>query len=309
VRAAAETARPRRWPQLLLLVAVCLAISIFAAACSGGDEAATTNDGSTTTLPVPPTETTAPEAEAPTGSETHASPEPAGSMPMGAGHELYVQAGCGGCHGENAEGTEIGPALPGHGEAVVIRQVRTPLDKMPSYTAARLSDDDLHEIAEYIASLAPEETHVEPVKLSDLSATHHWMALSAIEAGDLKDALHHVNHIVDLVKGEHLTAMKEAREHLEAGDAHEAEHLIEEMLAKTAKPDLTLKRLHLQLALTAVGARDTKEAIHQTRHFVALVKGKPKQNGLAVIKDLEAGDLHEAEHGIERLLGEKPHEG
>jgi len=190
----------------------------------------------------------------------------------------------------------------------VIRQVRSPLDKMPSYSAARLSDEDLHEVAEYIASLAPEETHMEPVELSDLSATHHWMALSAIEAGDLEDALHHLNHIIDLVKGKHLATMKAAREHLEAGDVHEAEHLVEEMLAGTAKPDLSLKRLHLQLALVAIEARDAEEAIHQTRHFVTLAKGTGKQDGRKVVTALAAGDLHEAEHLAQRLLGKTPHD-
>jgi len=283
----------------LLVLAVLVAAAVLAGGCGGDDKTAGSVEDTATTS----------EAATTTETEEAESQEASGEPMAGAkqGHELYIRAGCGGCHGENAEGTEIGPALPGHGEASVSRQVRLPLDKMPSYSAARLSDEDLHEIAGYLASLAPAETHVEPVQLSDLSATHHWMALSAIEAGDLKDALHHVNHIIDLVKGKHQAAIKEAREHLEAGDAHEAEHLIQEMLAGTAKPDLGIKRLHLQLALTASEARDAKEAIHQTSHFVALAKGDGKQAGREVIAALKAGDLHDAEHGIERLLGEAPH--
>ena len=110
------------------------------------------------------------------------------------GHDLFLQAGCGSCHGDNAQGTQIAPALPGHSEEVVMRQVRAPLDTMPSYSQEQLSDEGLHKIAEYIASLAPTKMHMEPVKLSDVVSFHHWMALSAIEAGNLDDALHHVDH-------------------------------------------------------------------------------------------------------------------
>jgi len=301
-KANAGAGRPGPRPRgvRLLILAVLLVALVLAGGCGGGDEGATADENTPTTSDAATTSETE-------GEESH---EASGDTMAAAkeGHQLYIQAGCGGCHGENAEGTEIGPALPGHGEAVVIRQVRSPLDKMPSYSAARLSDEDLHEVAEYIASLAPEETHMEPVELSDLSATHHWMALSAIEAGDLEDALHHLNHIIDLVKGKHLATMKAAREHLEAGDVHEAEHLVEEMLAGTAKPDLSLKRLHLQLALVAIEARDAEEAIHQTRHFVTLAKGTGKQDGRKVVTALAAGDLHEAEHLAQRLLGKTPHD-
>ncbi|MGH3085309.1 MAG: hypothetical protein ACRDNP_14895, partial [Gaiellaceae bacterium] len=157
--------------------------------------------------------------------------------------------------------------------------------------------------AEYIAGLEPMEEHVEPVKLSEVLAIHHWMAISAISVGDRGDALHHVGHIIEAVKGEHREAMEEARRHLRAGELHEAEHLIEEMLAGKAKPELSRARLSLRLALTAVDRRDRAEAIHQLRHFLELAKGADRQKGEAVLAHLREGDLHGAEHGIADLLG------
>ena len=71
------------------------------------------------------------------------------------------------------------------------------------------------------------------------------------------DALHHVGHIIQIVKGEHLETMEKAR-----GDLHEAEYLIEEMLARQGQARAHAGELSLRLALTAVDQRDRAEAIH-----------------------------------------------
>ena len=228
--------------------------------------------------------------------------EPAGGEAR-TGRETYLAAGCGACHGQNAEGTDVGPALAGHTAEQVHQQVRSPLAQMPAYPVEQLPDDDLDAIAKYIGGLEPMEEHVEPVKLSEVLAVHHWMAISAIAVGDRGDALHHIGHIIETVKGEHLRAMQEARRHLRAGELHEAEHLIEEMLAGKAKPELSRERLSLRLALTAVDRRNRQEAVHQLRHFLELAKGAERQKGEAVLAHLREGDFHGAEHGIADLLG------
>ena len=46
--------------------------------------------------------------------------------PTSEGHGLFVAKGCTACHGQNAEGSQIAPALAGHSEAMVNRQVRNP---------------------------------------------------------------------------------------------------------------------------------------------------------------------------------------
>src|SRR5215216_1494479 len=237
-----------------------------------------------------------------TGAETGAEEEP-GPGTVAAGRKVYLNAGCSACHGMNAEGTDVGPSLAGHTAEQVHQQVRSPLAQMPAYSQEQLSDEDLGTIAAYIAGLGPMEEHMEPVKLSEVLAIHHWMAISAIAAGDRGDALHHVGHIIEVVKGEHLEAMKKARTLLREGDLHEAEHLIEEMLAGKAKPDLTLNELNLRLALTAVDQHRRAEAIHQMRHFLERARGAERAKGEAVLAHLREGDLHGAEHGIADLLG------
>lgn len=215
----------------------------------------------------------------------------------------YLAAGCAACHGQNAEGTAVGPALPGHTAEQVRQQVRSPLAQMPAYSREQVSDAQLDAIAAYVVRLKPATTHVEPVDLPELAATHHWMALSALAADDDRDALHHVGHIIQLVKGEHRQAMKRARALLRAGELHEAEHLIEEMLAGKAKPELGLARLHLRLALTAVDQHDRAEAVHHVRHFLESAKVSERAKGEAILAHLREGDLHGAEHGIADLLG------
>jgi|SRR5215218_4934583 len=259
----------------------------FAACGGGGDEAEPPPKGTQTTPHPTETETVV--------------------VGMAEGRKLYLSAGCASCHGQNAEGTDNGPALSGHSEEQVMQQVRSPLDEMPAYSETQLSDGDLHEIAAYIAGLAPAEMHVEPVKISNPIAMHHWMAISAIKAGDVEDALHHVDHIIEAVEGEHLEAMEQARDHLRAGDLHEAEHLIEEMLAGRARPDLSLEEVHLRLALAALERGDASDARHHVNHFLETARGEEREHAREVLAALRAGDLHEALDGVEELLG-LPHE-
>jgi len=273
---------------LLLLVALAAIVGAGVVGWAIGE--ATGEEAATVTTTVTAGMETEPPGEAPTGGAR-------------TGREIYLAAGCGACHGQNAEGTDVGPSLAGHTAEQVHQQVRSPLAQMPAYPVEQLSDDDLEAIAEYVAGLEPMEEHVEPVRLSEVLAVHHWMSISAIAVGDRGDALHHVGHIIEAVKGEHLEAMEEARRHLRAGELHEAEHLIEEMLAGKAKPELSRERLSLRLALTAVDLRDREEAIHQIRHFLELAKGADRQKGEAVLSHLREEDLHGAEHGIADLLG------
>jgi hypothetical protein len=203
----------------------------------------------------------------------------------------------------NAEGTDTAPALAGHTHEQILEQVRAPMGAMPAYSVSQISDEELEQLAEYIESLEEPERHMEPLKLSNLVAAHHRMALSAIRAEDVPDAIHHVSHVIERVRGEHLRAMRKARELLESGEPHEAEHLIEEMLAGRAEKDLRLDRLYLQLALTAAEADDRKEVLHDMRHFRELAKGSRGAKADRVIAAIRAGDSHDTIDGIRDLLG------
>lgn len=219
------------------------------------------------------------------------------------GKKLYVQAGCSACHGLSGQGTKIGPAVAGHTAAEVQRQVRAPLDTMPAYSVARLSNDSLRKIGVYIVSLQPLRQHTEPSALPNLVATHHWLAITALKAGNERDALHHVAHIAERVQGEHLQAMREVRRLLRAGKLHDAEHLIEDMLAGRAEPKLSAKRLHLRVALSAIEARSSADARHHLGHFIRLARGAERKRAQTLLASLRRGDLHGAKHGVGDLLG------
>jgi mono/diheme cytochrome c family protein len=276
-----------RRPSAVLLVVLAIGLTVAAGLIGWAVGRSTAEEATTVTV---------------TAGETAEAEEP-GPGAAAAGRKAYFNAGCSACHGMNAEGTDVGPSLAGHTAEQVHQQVRSPLAQMPAYSPEKLSDADLDKIAAYIAGLEPMEEHMEPVKLSEALAIHHWMAIGAISARDRGDALHHVGHIIEVVKGEHLEAMKRARTLLREGDLHEAEHLIEEMLAGKAKPELTLNQLNLRLALTAVNQHRRAEAIHQMRHFLERARGAERAKGGAVLAHLREGDLHGAEHGIADLLG------
>ncbi len=291
---------PPRSARVIMLVAV--VVTFAGCAGGGGDQQAQTETQPTTAAETQPA--TAPETATAESVETDTvSASETSAAGDDEGHGLYLEAGCGSCHGENAEGTGVGPALAGHTAEQVLQQVRNPLAQMPSYTEAQLSRENLDAIAQYITGLEPAEEHVEPVELSNPVATHHWMALSAIDANDPQDALHHVGHIIEAVTGEHREQMERARDLLRAGELHEAEHLIEEMLAGTAEPMLGLDRLHLRFALVAVDQRAVAEARHHMRHFLETATGEQRRQGEVVLDHLREGDLHSAEHGIADLLG------
>ncbi|MBI4198286.1 MAG: cytochrome c, partial [Chloroflexi bacterium] len=98
---------------------------------------------------------------------------PASSTPTAEPHEeesvglhLFREKGCAVCHGQNAQGSAIAPALPGHTADQVRRQVRSPRFQMPAFGPAQVSDEELDVIVAYIESLGPAMAgmeHMEPV--------------------------------------------------------------------------------------------------------------------------------------------------
>ena len=94
------------------------------------------------------------------------------------GQALFVVKGCAACHGQNAEGSQIAPALPGHSEIMVKRQVRNPRLRMPAFSESQITDEELNTIASYIAGLSSEgHAHPETIELTAALEIHHWMAL------------------------------------------------------------------------------------------------------------------------------------
>ena len=82
---------------------------LFAGGCSTDDA------GGPTAEPTESTESTA----------AAVSPTAAMAVADSPGHALFIAKGCAACHGQNAEGTSIAPALPGHNEQSANRCART----------------------------------------------------------------------------------------------------------------------------------------------------------------------------------------
>lgn len=247
------------------------------------------------------------ESEEPTVTVANAGHEAVSEATIG--HDLMVAKGCAACHGQNGEGSAIAPALAGHTEAQVKRQVRSPRFQMPAFSEDQVSDEELDAIVHYIVSLESEghaHAEVENAQLGIIVEMHHWMALEALKADVIEDAIHHVEHIIELLDdGEHQDRMKVIREDLQVRNTHDAEHNIEEMLAGKAAPDLTLAQLHLRQALVALAVEAVADAKHHVEHFQELAGAQEAQQAAEIHGLLGKGDLHQAEHEIQELLGEE----
>lgn len=185
-------------------------------------------------------------------------------------------AGCGACHGQTAEGGS-GPALGGHSEQQVIRQVRAPFAAMPMFTTTQLDDEDLAAIVLYLDGLAPVDHSVRWGLVDgsgfdprDGLAAHHWLALTAIRVGDLDEAAHQIDHIKELVTGEHLEAMEIIVALLDSGDTDGAERMVFEMSAGYEPSAGIVDLLNARLAAQALAIDDRSDAI---RHLEAAEPG------------------------------------
>ena len=224
----------------------------------------------------------------PTATVANAGHEPGSEVTIG--HDLLVVKGCAACHGQNGEGSSIAPALAVHSEEQV-------------------GDRESEAIAHYITSLESEghaHAEVDGAQLGVIVEMHHWMALEALKADVIEDAIHHVEHIIELLDdGEHQDRMKVIREDLKVRNTHEAENNIEEMLTDKAAPDLTLAQLHLRQALVALAVEGLADAENHVEHLQELAGAREAQQAAKIRRLLGKGDLHQAEHDIQEMLGEE----
>lgn len=145
------------------------------------------------------------------------------------GHELFEAKGCATCHGEDAQGSDLGPAIGGHAVDVVIKQVRTPRDRMPAFGPDKISDEELNAIAAYVAaqpSLA-KELGIEP---AEAEREHLKEALEALEAGDGAKAIQHMQLAAETASGANKQAYEYWGEELREGELSMVEHELEDLL-------------------------------------------------------------------------------
>lgn len=225
------------------------------------------------------------------------------------GKVLFTEKGCIACHGPEAQGTENAPALPGHTAEQIRRQVRDPLAKMPPFTEEQISDAELEQIVAFITSLTPSEAmHMHEHEMSTPVQTHLQMALVAFESDNTADAQHHLQHAIEVADPEQAGMVEAVLGSLGSGDDHAVQHELEGMLAKAqALEGKTANQLHLELALSAIEAREMEDSRHHVGHFVEAATGADKLKGQQILKLMDEQDMHEARHGIERLMGMTPH--
>lgn len=218
------------------------------------------------------------------------------------GLEAFRTVGCAACHGLDGEGTPIAPALAGHSEAQVRRQVRAPVGAMLAFPSDTVTDAQLDDLVAYVTGIQGGHGHM---KASDLGADmemHHWMALTTVENGNIVEAVHHVQHIVELTEGDHQARMTNVLSALEAGRLHDAAHDIEAMLAGVLGDGAGETVMHLQLALSSTRLGDTEAASHHLTHFREVAPASDLAVAESALSLMSAGDLTGAEHEIVELL-------
>ncbi len=235
------------------------------------------------------------------------------STPGSEGQRLFTTNGCSACHGAQGQGSAIAPALAGHTGGQVKRQARAPLGLMPVFPPSKISNEELGQIAEYIESLEGDHVHMRVVDPGEALSQHHWMTLFALEDGSADEAVHHIDHIIAQVAGQHLSQMEEAKDETEGGELHEAIHIIENMLAGVQAEDLTPSEMHAALARSSALINDIDGANHHLDHVMERMSGdQSTASQVAEIRDLlESGNIGDAAHELEELTGtahEEEHE-
>ena len=249
--------------------------------------------------------------DTPSAAPTSAAPPSATTQPAttSQGQRLFTANGCSACHGAQGQGSAIAPALAGHTGSQVKRQARAPLGLMPVFPPSTISNKELSQIAEYIDSLEGDHVHMRVVDPGAALSQHHWMTLFALEDDSVNEAVHHIDHIIAQVAGQHLAQMEEAKDETTGGNLHEAIHIIENMLAGVQLDDLTPSEMHASLARSSVLIDDIEGALHHLEHLMEALSGdQAVASQVAEIQGLLAsGEIDDAAHELEKLTG-KAHE-
>lgn len=85
---------------------------------------------------------------------------------IASGKSAFAAAGCAACHGAQAQGTSIAPAVapPPLDLPAMISYVRQPTGKMPPVPVATASDKQIADIYAYLQSIAPKTAPAEELK-------------------------------------------------------------------------------------------------------------------------------------------------
>ncbi|GMQ94553.1 MAG: hypothetical protein BMS9Abin12_2048 [Acidimicrobiia bacterium] len=235
-----------------------------------------------------------------------------------AGLETFRTVGCSACHGQDGEGG-VGPALAGHTEDQLFRQVRTPKgDVMPPFPTDVLSDDDVRDIYAWIVTLGDEmvmvhaeegeegEDGAHGPELTATEVAHMRLALLSLDAENTDDAIRHVEHM-SLHGGDSdlMNLAEELETEIRAGNLHAAEQEILEALGPDISEHFDVVTAHVGMALSA-NERDEDQDVeyHLSQAAGATVRHDHEETLTKLLEDWRSGeDRHGVIDGLYEALG------
>jgi hypothetical protein len=144
---------------------------------------------------------------------------------------------------------------------------------MPNFSPESISADELDVLVEYLLTLEPEDNSVfegerlQP-EIGEEIVMRHWMVIVALEVDDIHSARENIEYIMQFVQSTHLQQMQAVLDALDNAEVHEAQHIVESMLADVISFDNSESTLHLYIMLSAVRADDYDEATHHFDHYM-----------------------------------------
>lgn len=230
------------------------------------------------------------------------------------GYEVFIANGCTACHGQNAEGNDIGPALAGHSEFAIRRQVRTPTNIMLAFSPTQIPAEDLDALVAYILSLevdpdgehGHDEHNMGGITTGDLVFAHHWFLWLELEMEDVEGSIHHTAHILELLTdGPHKVMMQPVITALGAGDLDTARTIIEPMVTDVGEFSDDIYTVGMQLTYQATTSDDLEAAIHFATDLSEHDLTDDQLESVAgAIELIETCAIEEAVIFIESILGE-----
>lgn len=232
---------------------------------------------------------------------------------IAAGKQVFTQYACFACHGENGEGTDLAPALANHDPETVRRQVRMPSNNMPVFPPSALSSEDVDALIAFISSLEIEgggHAHEHSGNsIGDLMVEHHWLAREAMMEENYEEAVHQINHIIEIATGPHLLAMQTMLDQVNTEEYDSALQTLNDMLYEIEVQDVDTDIAHLQLALAWVISENADNALHNLEHVGDYSEDEHILEATVNIMALiEAEEWHEAQDALIALLPDTEHE-
>lgn len=187
------------------------------------------------------------------------------------GYEIFTVNGCVACHGQNAEGNDVGPALAGHSEFAIRRQVRAPTSIMLPFSPVQIPAEDLEALVAYIGSLEVEsegehghdEHDMGGITIGDLIFAHHWFLWLELEMADVDGSIHHTAHSLELlIDGPHKVMMQSVLTALGEGDLETSRNLIEPMITDVGEFSHDIYTVGMQFTYEAIISGDHETALH-----------------------------------------------